>query len=54
MSFRRILASLAVLALVCLSSAAPDPQFQKPTVANPVGETAASNHCGDSSFTCTC
>lgn len=53
MPFNMILASLALLALVCLSTAVPDPQFQKPTIAYPIGEANASNHCGDSSFTCT-
>lgn len=48
-----ILTSLALMAMFSLGTAAPDPQYQKPTVANPVLETAASNHCGDSSFTCT-
>lgn len=50
MSFKTILASIALLAMVCLGA---DPQYQKPNIAYPVWETAASNHCGTSSFTCT-
>lgn len=47
------LAYVFLLAIVCLGTAAPNPQYQKPTVAHPVLETSASNHCGSSSFTCT-
>lgn len=50
MSFKIILASLALLVMVCLGA---DPQYQKPNIAYPVWETVASNHCGGSSFTCT-
>lgn len=48
-----ILASLAFLAMICLSLAAPDPQYQTPTVTYPAWEMGASSHCGDSTFTCT-
>lgn len=47
-----ILASLAFLAMICVSTAAPDPQYQTPTVTYPAWEEGASNHCGDSTFTC--
>lgn len=53
MLFNIILASLALLAMVCLSTAAPNPQYQTPTVIYPAWEMGASNHCGDSTFTCT-
>lgn len=54
MSFKIIFTSLAVLVMACLGSAAPNPQYQKPTIAYPVLEMLASNHCGSSSFTCSC
>lgn len=50
MSFKIILASLALLVMVCLGV---DPQYQKPNIAYPVWETVPSNHCGSSSFACT-
>lgn len=52
MSFKIISTGLALLVMACLGSAAPNPQYQKPTIAHLVWEVAASNHCGSSSFTC--
>lgn len=52
MSFKIIFTGLALLVMASLGTAAPNPQYQKPTIANPFWETAASNHCGSSSFTC--
>ncbi|KAI3398768.1 hypothetical protein diail_8635 [Diaporthe ilicicola] len=48
------LAILSLLVTANLATAASDPQFQKPTVADTVWESTASNQCGDSSFYCKC
>jgi hypothetical protein len=50
---KMFLIAVSFLAMICLGTAAPNPQYQKPQVSHPVLESAASNHCGTSSFTCT-
>lgn len=47
-----VLAISALLAMVCLGTAAPDPQYQKPNDVVAVEESSASNQCRDSSFSC--